>query len=156
MLATKNLFMFATILVYLVGAFAAPIKNYDLELNLNSHVKRGPLTKWCGGFTLSKPDFNQVDTVKINSKVKVMWEKGGSDVDRIDNLELMQEGVGLETVYWHGNLAFDSAGKASRVIKFTLPPSADKSKPFILRSWGSTKKGPACTVYSQFFRLVGK
>ncbi|CAG8473517.1 1684_t:CDS:2 [Paraglomus brasilianum] len=152
MLTIKNLFMFATILVYLVGAFAAPIENYDSQLNLDSHIaKRAVTDKWCKGFKIAKPSFSRNNNqVKANSRVKVTWENGASKVVRVNDLELMQEGVGLLKTYWHGNRPFKD-GETSHTIKFDVPPTANRNKPFMLRSWGRTESGPDCTVYSKPF-----
>jgi len=151
MATLKNLFMFAAILVYVLGVCGAPIDNYDSQINMNQIIKRG--IPACDGFTMSKPSFDPslgTNKVKENSDVNTEWVKGPSDVATVVSLEMLQEGTGYLGALWNGNLSF-SNGVASQVVKFTPPLRMDKSKPVILRSWANTNSGPHCTAYSKPF-----
>jgi len=172
-LGNKNHF-FVTVAILLLfvgwGSVIVQSKSIDLTVqgqkidspsNMLIHKKRDTNDTKCEEFiTFSPNTLNGLPTFANNTNVTVSWYKGKSLVTKCVDIELFFT-KGLVSILWSSGTTFDSYGFASVTVLLRVPATnsqlqfgpGDSSHQFLLRTWGSTDQGPACTTYSTPFYI---
>ncbi|RIA78783.1 hypothetical protein C1645_883012 [Glomus cerebriforme] len=142
-----NLFISVILLFTLITSFN--------EVNSVAIEKRAGDTfdpiNFCKGYEFNL--LNDITSTKNNSMISVTWKKGGSQIITVTSVELFTN-KGLWATLWDGSESFGPSGTITKTIKIWSPPALSLPNTVMLRSWGTTVKGPNCFKFTKTFTLT--
>ena len=96
----------------------------------------------CEGFKID----NKFTVVKNGEIVEVKWSKGESLIDSVENCEMFGDKFWKEL--WTDGLKFGKSKEVSSKIMIQVPEGIELPQTVLLRTWGSSDKGPRCIIYT--------